>query len=85
MGIRQLVSSQAEKTEETVKTLLVISRQNDQAARKMQKCFRIMLTGKYFRNIGLNPFFCVSDIGYHKSVMTHAVFIHFFQTARAVI
>ena len=51
----------------------------------MQKCFSIMLTGKYLRNIGLNPFFCVSDIGYHKSVMTHAVFIHFFQTARAVI
>ncbi|EFC52072.1 hypothetical protein NEISUBOT_04476 [Neisseria subflava NJ9703] len=38
-----------------------------------------MLTGKYFRNIGLNPFFCVSDIEYHKSVMIHAVFIHFFR------
>ena len=51
----------------------------------MQKCFSIMLTGKYLRNIGLNPFFYVSDIRYHKFVMTHAVFIHFFQTARAVI
>lgn len=65
MGICQLVSSQKEKTEEIVKKLtfhLTTKRPNGQ---KMQKCFSIMLTGKYLRNIGLNPFFYVSDIRYH--------------------
>lgn len=65
MGIGQLVSPQKEKTEEIVKKsafYLAVKRSNGQ---KMQKCFSIMLTGKYLRNIGLNSFFCVLDIRYH--------------------